>query len=381
MQRGIESIRWLFIGTVVVTLLVNPLFGLLVSRFRRLVFIGATYLFFAAGLVAFYALLVLAPAAIGERSGQVFYVWFSVFNLFATMLFWALMADRFSLEQTQAALRRHRRGRNARRDLRALAREPCWQDRSARRRCCSSPPAFLVLALGAAGWLARLPQPGGALPAVEHAVIGGSAWEGFQAVSRSPYLLAICGVRADPCGDGDLPLLHAPADGGGARNRPRPAHHDVRAHRHDHPDGNARAAGDRHRAPHEAARRGADAGAAAAHRGAGLPGPGDRRLARRARSPSRRLSAPCSAASCGPRAKRSSPSCRAPTATRRRRSSTLSCIARATSSARRPRACWGGWAWALAALASVAIPLARRLAGARPLAGSCAARSRAGGIE
>src|SRR5690606_21927438 len=42
---------------------------------------------------------VLAPQAIGVASGQVFYVWFSVFNLFATMVFWALMADRFSLEQ------------------------------------------------------------------------------------------------------------------------------------------------------------------------------------------------------------------------------------------------------------------------------------------
>ena len=101
MQRGIEAVRWLFIGTVVVTLLVNPLFGLLVSRFRRLVFINATYLFFAVSLLAFYALLVLAPASIGERTGQVFYVWFSVFNLFATMLFWALMADRFSLEQSK----------------------------------------------------------------------------------------------------------------------------------------------------------------------------------------------------------------------------------------------------------------------------------------
>ena len=50
-----------------------------------------------------------------------------------------------------------------------------------------------MLALGAAAWLARFPQPGGAAPARrERAVIGGSAWEGFQAVSRSPYLLAIC---------------------------------------------------------------------------------------------------------------------------------------------------------------------------------------------
>ena len=47
MQRGIDAVRWLFVGTAVVTLAVNPVFGWLVSRFRRLVFIAATYLFFA----------------------------------------------------------------------------------------------------------------------------------------------------------------------------------------------------------------------------------------------------------------------------------------------------------------------------------------------
>ena len=36
---------------------------------------------------------ILAPASVGQISGQVFYVWFSVFNLFATMLFWAVMTD------------------------------------------------------------------------------------------------------------------------------------------------------------------------------------------------------------------------------------------------------------------------------------------------
>src|SRR5690606_35642339 len=96
MSRGIESVRWLFIGTALATLLVNPAFGWLVSRFRRLQFIAATYAFFALGLCGFWALLQFAPEAVGERSGQVFYVWFSVFNLFSTMVFWALMADRFA---------------------------------------------------------------------------------------------------------------------------------------------------------------------------------------------------------------------------------------------------------------------------------------------
>ena len=52
-------------------------------------------------LLGFWALLTLAPEAAGEVSGRVFYVWFSVFNLFSTMVFWALMVDRFSVEQSK----------------------------------------------------------------------------------------------------------------------------------------------------------------------------------------------------------------------------------------------------------------------------------------
>ena len=199
MQRGIEAVRWLFIGTVVVTLLVNPLFGLLVSRFRRLVFINATYLFFAVSLLAFYAMLVLAPARIGERTGQVFYVWFSVFNLFATMLFWALMTDRFSLEQSKRLF-----GAIAVGGTLGAIFGPWLASLLARP---LGTPAlllvavgFLLLAMGAAWWLARLRtdrlEPArrdrdDAPASTEHVVIGGSAWEGFQAVFRSPYLLAI----------------------------------------------------------------------------------------------------------------------------------------------------------------------------------------------
>ncbi len=189
MQRGIEAIRWLFVATVVVTLAVNPVFGWLVSRFRRLVFVAATYLFFAAGLLAFYALLVLAPANIGERTGQVFYVWFSVFNLFATMLFWALMADRFSLEQSKRLF-----GVIAVGGTLGAIFGPWLATVLARP--LGTPAlllvaaAFLALALGFAWRLGRFPAANAAR--AERAVIGGSAWQGFQAVFRSPYLLAIC---------------------------------------------------------------------------------------------------------------------------------------------------------------------------------------------
>ncbi|MFA7504308.1 MAG: MFS transporter [Burkholderiaceae bacterium] len=197
MQRGIEAIRWLFIGTVVVTLLVNPLFGWLVSRFRRPAFIAATYLFFAAGLLGFYLLLVMAPGRIGEHSGQVFYVWFSVFNLFATMLFWALMADRFSLEQSKRLF-----GAIAVGGTLGAIFGPWLAGMLARPLGTPAllPVAagFLVLALVAAWWLTRLTddpadrrRAGQRMPE-EPALIGGSAWEGIGAVLRSRYLLAIC---------------------------------------------------------------------------------------------------------------------------------------------------------------------------------------------
>jgi len=194
MQRGIEALRWLFMGTVLVTLLVNPVFGWLVSRFRRLVFVAATYLFFAFGLVAFYLLLVLTPESVGQRTGQVFYVWFSVFNLFTTMLFWALMADHFTLEQSKRLF-----GAIAVGGTLGAIFGPWLAGQLAEP---LGTPAlllvaagFLVLALGAAWWVTRLrpdvSQSGAARE--EHALIGGSAWQGLQSVARSPYLLAICG--------------------------------------------------------------------------------------------------------------------------------------------------------------------------------------------
>ncbi|MCC5867801.1 MAG: MFS transporter [Gammaproteobacteria bacterium] len=203
MQRGIDAVRWLFIGTAVVTLLVNPVFGLLVSKFRRLQFITATYAFFALTLLGFYLLMVMAPEAIGITSGQVFYVWFSVFNLFVTMVFWALMADRFSLEQSKRFFALIAVGGT----LGAIF-GPWLASMLARP---LGTPALLLVAMGflalavCAAWGVARTQPiakdakasvDPASPAEDRpdrAIIGGSAWAGFKAVFQSRYMLGIAG--------------------------------------------------------------------------------------------------------------------------------------------------------------------------------------------
>lgn len=202
LQRGIESVRWLFLATLAATLVVNPLFGLLVSRFRRLHFIAATYGFLAACLLGFYLLLTAAPERIGIASGQVFYVWFSVSNLFATMLFWALMADRFALGQSKRFFALISVGGTG-----GAIFGPWLAARLAQP--LGTPAlllvavAFLALAVALAWGVARI-QPELARPDAdrdpdappridEAAILGGSAWEGLRALFRSRYLLGIAG--------------------------------------------------------------------------------------------------------------------------------------------------------------------------------------------
>ena len=200
MQRGIEAIRWLFFGTLIVTLLVNPVFGWLVSRFNRKVFISTTYLFFAAGLIGFHALLVFSPTHIGQVSGQVFYVWFSVFNLFATMLFWALMTDSFTKDESERLFGAISLGGT----LGAIF-GPWLASQLAKPYGTASlllvAAGFLVLATVCTWWISAFRASSPSSDNTPHAEmptntaqetpIGGNAWAGFASVMRSPFLLGI----------------------------------------------------------------------------------------------------------------------------------------------------------------------------------------------
>jgi AAA family ATP:ADP antiporter len=94
---GVRNLHWLFTATFVVMLAAVPLFGAIVARLPRRRFIPLVYRFFVANLAVFW--LLLAYGGGKETVARVFFVWISVFNLFAVSVFWSFMADLYSSEQ------------------------------------------------------------------------------------------------------------------------------------------------------------------------------------------------------------------------------------------------------------------------------------------
>lgn len=94
---GVRSLPWLFTATFVSLLLAQPLYGLLVARLPRAVFITLVYHFLVLNLAVFWLLLTFGVAEV--IVARVFFVWVSVFNLFAVAVFWSFMADLFTSEQ------------------------------------------------------------------------------------------------------------------------------------------------------------------------------------------------------------------------------------------------------------------------------------------
>jgi AAA family ATP:ADP antiporter len=98
---GVRNLPWLYLGTLAGTLLATPLFGLLVSRYPRRTFIPVTYRFFMVNLLLFFGALKFMPENADVYIGRTFYIWLSVFNMFAVSIFWAFMADVWGLGQSK----------------------------------------------------------------------------------------------------------------------------------------------------------------------------------------------------------------------------------------------------------------------------------------
>lgn len=193
---GVRNLAWLFTGTLVAMLLVSPLFSALVSRWPRRRFVTWSYRALMLCLLAFYGALVGLPESTSVWVGRAFFIWVSVFNLFAVSLFWAVMADVYQGESSRRLYGVIAAGGSLGALLGGVATAGLVEWIGA--------PALLLVSLAMlelALWCmfainaragAAAPDPATARQAGDE-IIGGSAADGFRLALRSPYLLGICG--------------------------------------------------------------------------------------------------------------------------------------------------------------------------------------------
>lgn len=191
---GVRNLPWMFTGTLVLMILVNPVFATIVVRFSRLRFISYAYRFFMANLVIFFFLFRLMTPEQGIWVGRAFYWWVSVFNLFVVSIFWAFMSDVWNTGQSKRLYGFIGVGGTLGAMIGASITGVLAQ---------LTAPANLMLIsvvlLEVAVWIVRRlttlfadARKADNTPNVAAEPIGGSVWAGITHVVRSPYLIGIC---------------------------------------------------------------------------------------------------------------------------------------------------------------------------------------------
>ncbi len=96
---GRERVANLFVVTWVASLAIVPVYGWVVSRFRRARFLPFIYGVVALSLAALGAVLKLDPQNVPGM--ETFHVLVSVLNLFVVSIFWGFLLEIFAREQTK----------------------------------------------------------------------------------------------------------------------------------------------------------------------------------------------------------------------------------------------------------------------------------------
>lgn len=183
-----HNLQWLYTATFVSMLLLVPLFGYLVSHFKRRYFLPGIYLFFISNLLVFAWLFKNGMPDIWVQ--RTYYVWLSVFNLFVVSIFWSFMADIFRAEQARRLFGTIAAGGSLGAVFGPLF-TSAVADTIGNGGLMLAGASLLLCATMAAVWLGRHTGSRDRSARAE-SIIGGSIWEGAIKVFSSKYLIFIC---------------------------------------------------------------------------------------------------------------------------------------------------------------------------------------------
>lgn len=91
----------MFILVMIAMFIANPIYTFLAASLPRRIFVPLTYGGFACGLLAFMLLWNNDRAARPHALNEAFFVYVSVYNLFINAIFWSVMADLWTTEQSK----------------------------------------------------------------------------------------------------------------------------------------------------------------------------------------------------------------------------------------------------------------------------------------
>jgi AAA family ATP:ADP antiporter len=196
-SAGLENLRWLYTGTFASMMVLSPLFGVLVSRVRKQFLLPITNLFFASNLLVYYLLFKMMPDAFGVAAS--FFVWLSVFNMFAVSVFWSFMADVFRDEEAKRLFGAIAAGGGTGSIVGSFVTQDIVPKLGvdavvglAMLLLLGTLPCIRGLARWAQGRHGHFVLP----PTDPEARIGGNALAGLLLVARSPYMLGIFAIIA-----------------------------------------------------------------------------------------------------------------------------------------------------------------------------------------
>ncbi|MBL0937586.1 MAG: MFS transporter [Gemmatimonadaceae bacterium] len=98
---GTGQLPWLFTGTLITTLVMNPIYASVVARLPVRRFIPIVYRVFIALLLVFAGVIKYGPPAWEPYLGPAFWILTSIYSLFIPSVFWGFMADTFNPEQSK----------------------------------------------------------------------------------------------------------------------------------------------------------------------------------------------------------------------------------------------------------------------------------------
>jgi AAA family ATP:ADP antiporter len=193
---GVDRLQELFTGTFVASLLFAPLYSWFATRIKLSSFLPWVYGFIAATIIGFYLLFETTAESQDRGVAAAFYIWVSTFNMLIISVFWTFMADIFSRTQAKRLFGFVAAGGSIGGVVGPLIATALVKQVGNNNLMLISALGFVVTAMLVRMLAAEKPRLMAAMGAeaqqttLDHK-LGGSPFDGFKLLLRSPYLLLL----------------------------------------------------------------------------------------------------------------------------------------------------------------------------------------------